>query len=424
MTKPRLQLNDNPDISVHLLQVMSSLFIIAATGLITAPVQAETYRQAIVLPLQAEGVGNDVAEGLRAALTEAIDESDTWASLDATRRLDKLAHACDREDWNCLAKVADKRGADVAIVGKVAASERGIIATLHAVEVSTSQVTNSCDEILGGDAAGLAKTATRAITQLLSPQNFNGSLQLRCNISDAEVFVDDSLRGKTPLTAPVDGLREGKHKLLLKKLGYKDATKDFAIVFQQKTHLQINMMRRTDISSTEVQKIQAEAEAAEHPWRPNMQPWSWGMAGLGGAMILAGIGTGIAVWSISAAVEQRASYQVFIFPDDSDRVISGRNLALTTNLLWGFGSLMGLSGLGLGIWDELVPAPVRAVKNPAAISADDEDDAWDAEVTHYRAAPEQEQEGTADSKSAGTAFSADDLPNDDMPDGDLPEGDL
>ena len=379
-------------------------------------------RQAMVLPLDTKGLSRDVGEGLRAALTEAIDETSGWASLDSTRRLDKLARACKNDNLTCLAKVADKRGADLAIFGSVQSSEEGIIVELQAIEVGQETSPNNCREILGSDARGLAKTATRAITQLLVPQRFNGSLELRCNVSDAEVYVDDSLRGRTPLSAAIDGLSEGTHKLRLSKIGYQDSEKIVSIIFQQKTSLQVNMLRRTDISSAEVQKIQSEAEASKYPWRPNMQPWSWGIAGLGGAMIVAGIGTGIAVWSIAAGVEQRASYQVFIFPDDGERVHAGRNLALTTNLLWSFGLLTGLSGLGLGLWDELVPAaPSAAVPSPPKVG-DDEDDAWDAEVTHIRDQTKDRQDDIDESENSRDG--QEDDSDDGLPDGDLPKGDL
>ena len=150
-------------------------------------------------------------------------------------------------------------------------------------------------------------------------------------------------------------------------------------------------------------------------------------------MIVAGIGTGIAVWSIAAAVEQRASYQVFIFPDDAERVSTGRNLALATNLLWGFGSLIGMSGLGLALWDVYVPAPVEPAPAPAATTNPDDDDSWDAEVTHISENVHDAQTD-ANSGEADAAVQKDSnsdegsldpyLSDDDLPDGELPEGDL
>lgn len=413
--------------------IFASALALLMTTLCPSASRAAT-RRALVLPLGSQGVGADVAEGVRAALQEAIDQDPDWSSLSSTNRLDKMAGACGQDNLRCLSRVGDKRGADQVIDGQLRASESGIQVDLRAINIANKEISAECHEILGPGATGLGLTATRAITQMLSPQRFSGSLMVSANVDGAKLYVDDSRRGTLPLSAPIAGLIEGTHQVRVVKLGYQEISQSVAIVFAEQQRVELRLLRRTDISAEAISEMQAEAEAKELPWRPGLEPWSWGIAGLGGAMLVAGIGTGIAVWSIAGSVEQRATYQVLVLPQDSEAFTQGRSLAIITNILWGLGSVVAATGLTLGLWDQFVPPPATAAKAPKPKLADDEDESWDAEVTRIRDGIPNTNNSRVDPElppapDEGPDFDDDGqpddkLPDDSLPDGDLPEGDL
>jgi hypothetical protein len=68
-----------------------------------------------------------------------------------------------------------------------------------------------------------------------------GSLEINADMPDAEVLVDGSLMGHTPLD--VLSIETGEHSLTLRKSGYYDFSKNFMIVSGETTSVEVSMIR-------------------------------------------------------------------------------------------------------------------------------------------------------------------------------------
>jgi len=346
-----------------------ALPLVLATLCSAAPVVASP-RAVVLLKLDADKVAPDVVEGVAALITEEIDDRG-FKLLPLTRRVQKMAELCAVEDLACLARAADRRGADIALLGAVRLHEGELVLHLEAIEVAGAARTGAVDEPLAGDQAALRQGVRRAVIQLLTPAAFSGSLTIGCNVPRATIIVDGQTRGSTPLVAPIADLTEGSHSVRVEKSGYDPFVSTVDIVYAQRGHVEATMLRRADVSAEELAAAE-EVEAQQGIGGPGIGPWSWIIAGAGGALLAGGVTTGVLVLFDAAAVEERAALQVFLFPRDAETVERGRLLALVANSLFIAGGVLALTGVALGTWD-LIAAPAETPVEPAVV----EEDEWD-----------------------------------------------
>ncbi len=377
----------------------------------------------VVLPLLAEEVDAEVAEGIAVSVGELAAEQPGFRVLGTTKRLRKMAERCRGADLRCLAKAADRRGADLALFGSLRGAGERLELQLRLLDVAESRALGEAVEPLAGGESELREGVRRAVIQVLAPERYTGTVSVGCNVPGARIRVDGNTRGKTPLHATLDDLRAGSHTVQVDKHGYEPYEETVEVGFERNTHVQAALLRRTDISVEEIAATETAEAAAELPWRPGLGPWSWVLSGAGGALVLAGVGTGIATLVTVAGVEQRAAYQVLSFPHDAEAVEQGRLLAVLTNSFYALGALVAAGGVTLGIWDLLVPPPTTPA-TPLPPPAHSEE-SWDAEVLRPpddRDGHERETERPAVESLEPPPDQADE---DTLPDGDgLPEGDL
>ncbi|MFH1809003.1 MAG: PEGA domain-containing protein [Pseudomonadota bacterium] len=378
----------------------------------------------VVLPLISDQVEHKVAEGVTALIEDEIAALDGFRVLPVNARVKALLKKCRHQEPACLARAADKRGADLALFGRMNRSNDGLELHLRLLDVARASERREVLEPLRGGDDGLRAGVHRAVLGTLTPERLTGSLRVTCNVDGARVRVDGRTLGSTPLTSALDGIREGTRTVTVDRVGYEPYEQVVEVRFAQESTVQAALLRRTDVSAEEIQELE-KAELPPGPWRPGLGPWSWVITGAGGALVIAGIASGVMVLLQSAEVERRASGQVLVFPRDQQLVEQGRLFSVLANVLYGAGLVTTAAGTTLGLWDILVPgaepAPAPGPPQPAV-----EVEEWDNTVTappENRSEPETEQppslappEDLEPPPAAGGP---------ELPDGDaLPEGDL
>jgi hypothetical protein len=138
-----------------------------------------------------------------------------------------------------------------------------------------------------------ARKKTEMMVELLP---FSGLVKFSANIEGAEVYVDNTLIGHTPLIRDVVS---GDHKVLILKEGYNDFAIDINVKAGEKMFVEGNLTPFKDLSpevlaiarAQEEKKqeeealarelVEAEAVAAAPPWYADLYKkwWVWAIAG-------------------------------------------------------------------------------------------------------------------------------------------------
>jgi len=408
--------------------------VAAVVALLPLPALAAT-RAVVVLPLEPVKTDAKVADGIGSLIQDAADEIDNVRTLGLTPRVRKLVQGCKRSDLACLARAADRRGADIALTGRLEAQPAGLTLRLQAIDVRHGSELAAAEETLAGDTAAVRAGVRRAVIQVLAPGRYTGAVTVGCNVPRAVIFVDDRARGTTPLTAPVTGLAVGVHRVRVEKNGYDPYQAEISVAFEGSTHVEAVLLRQ---ANTVPEPVAAPVAAAATPAAAGdaVWFWPWALAGSGGVALAGAIGCGIAAYAGSLEVERRAKAQVLVFPSDADKVDRGRLLALAATGLYLAGGALAAVGLGFGVWD-LVANARLARPQPGPPPRPAEDDEWDQQAQPVtpapRAAPttpaveeavpvaepEQPAPASAPAEPAPAAPATDGQSATDLPEGDL-----
>lgn len=209
-----------------------------------------------------------------------------------------------------------------------------------------------------------AATAERAplldelLVRLLMPREWTGALEVKVfsqtptqRIEGAQVWLDGTPVGSTPLPGPVPRLMPGKHIVMITKEGFRDFSTFVSVAFGKTASLEVDLANATVVGQFKEEARPAPAPAPAPPprvVRREEPSWSLGkklsLSGvIAGALLL---GCGGALWLWSEDLERRIEYTRYdagaagALNDDLER---GRTLHRA-----GLGLVIGGSALAAG----------------------------------------------------------------------------
>lgn len=202
------------------------VFLLAALSLTLAlPVQAVTPRRIAVLEYRA---------GVRAAIGLADDLAEQLAKLtphhvltpqDAQRRLgsrlDAQVARC-KGDPACIARIGTKLGCDEVLL--IGISQLGdVILAMQRIEVSSGRVLTRLADSLSSRRRVSRRVVNRYLRRLLPPDEFKryGRITIRTEMVGDKIFVDQQLRGRTPLE-PLVVPAPGRYTVRVRRPGHVD----------------------------------------------------------------------------------------------------------------------------------------------------------------------------------------------------------
>jgi hypothetical protein len=256
----------------------------ARTTAADATVQATQARPPLlVLDLEARGGGVPEAQAATINVVRGLRDLDVFQvlSADDVRQLlalERTRQLSGAKGESALSELGKALGANNAVVGSVTRAGGRFQVEIRLLDVATQKVLNqktlgpvaSVSEI----AAALPGLAQELVSPLLRDQQ--GFLLVKTREEAAEVLVDDTLVGSTPLKAPIT-LSRGLHRLQIRKDGFIAQTRSVRIEPNQTRVEDVDMVPSPDYAS------------AYKDRNGRMRVGAW-------------IATGVAVVSISATI--------------------------------------------------------------------------------------------------------------------------
>lgn len=227
-----------------------------------SPAQAAPKARSVAIyPLQGLGTEADIVERIEDLLYAQVKtiqgvrlfERDAMSKL-----LQKSNKAC-AGDLGCLAGVGRSARTASVIYGTVASLGDSYVLDLKLIRVRGAREIRRQSISLSGDQAVLINGIRETVTQLIAPEQYVGSLDLRLDKPGAQVFVDGDLVGKTPLK-PLDSLRPGKHALKIVLTGYTDFDRFVDVQFQRVTIVNVALSGTSIDATIEAAEATAMAE--------------------------------------------------------------------------------------------------------------------------------------------------------------------
>jgi hypothetical protein len=235
-----------------------------------------------VAPLT-EGVrGLGAVEATLAAAAAAVPEQSVIAA-DRVREAARRARRRDLEACEgaaaCLAELGRVAGAQAVVYAEVGALAQGQVVYVKAVDVAGASELSSTTLWLG-DKDGAA-AARAAMTRLLAPSAYVGTLALTADVAGASVFVDGRAVGRTPL-APL-ALPVGMRALRVTHPTTRDFVRFVEIQFAERAEVRAELAAYPVTAGGEALVIEGKKAWFESPWA------------------LAGIGAGVLVTALVIA---------------------------------------------------------------------------------------------------------------------------
>jgi hypothetical protein len=254
-----------------------------ATAADAAQQAVQTRPPLLVLDLEARGGGVPEAQAATINVVRGLRDLDVFQvlSADDVRQLlalERTRQLSGAKGESALGELGKALGATDAVVGSVTRAGGKLQVEIRLLDVATQKVLNqktlgpvsSVTEI----ASALPGLAQELVSPLLKDQQ--GYLLVRTKEEAAEVLVDDTLVGSTPLKAPLT-LSRGLHRLQIRKDGFIAQTRSVRIEPNQTRVEQVDLVPSQDYAAAYKDKN-------------------------GRVRVAAWVATGVAVVGISAAI--------------------------------------------------------------------------------------------------------------------------
>jgi len=175
--------------------------------------QAQAERLVSVYPLQSEQLDRPTRRQLETLLRLESERLPgvTVQSRGKTQRARKRASGEMRDCHQrlpCLVEVGELSGAAILILGTAGRDTYAFNLELSLVDIDKERILRSASGEVKGDAAGIEEGIRDLSAQLISPDEFVGSLDVRMLMPGARVIVDGLQVGTTP-GGPFTGLKPG-----------------------------------------------------------------------------------------------------------------------------------------------------------------------------------------------------------------------
>lgn len=180
-------------------------------------------------------------------------------------------------DAVCLAEIGGALGVDYLVTGNVGKVGDRLLVNLQLIDIRQIKVVNRTKRESGSEGellAAIASGARELISKVLSEKP--GVLMLQVAEEGANVYLDESLRGVTPIG--VVELASGPHRLRVTKKGFVDWAKEIEITPEETQTVEITL-----IPSAEY----IEAYESKHG---SLRTWAWITSGSAAAFGAAALG--------------------------------------------------------------------------------------------------------------------------------------
>jgi hypothetical protein len=162
------------------------------------------------------------------------------------------ARECTGEE-KCLAAIGKKLGVDVILTGTVGQLGDNYVLTIKAVDVATAtQLRRIQSDPLRGQPDELIEGVRVAAYRLLAPDQLHGAIQVQTDLVGAEVRLDGTSLGATPLphNGVIGKLALGKHRLRVAAAEEPPYEDDVEVHFQKVSPVVVRLVPSTQVIGT------------------------------------------------------------------------------------------------------------------------------------------------------------------------------
>ncbi len=262
--------------------LLATMGLLAGRASAQAP-PAPSPPRVLVLPFTTLGEGGPMATMLRNVLSAEIAGQGYGIAVDLREADLKLgvatADARDRcEDDGCLADVGRKIGLSFLVLGGVSK-----IGDEHRLVVRMVDVGRRAT-VRGPFSTTVTGSETEAVRAMRNAARLlfetGGAVLVSCEIAGAEILLDGSRVGTTPLREPLK-VAEGKHSLMVRKPGF--------VEFLQVVEVQPGGRHRIPVRLKPLARRNPAAPPERAPPRPiYRRPLFWGAVGAVAATVVVG----------------------------------------------------------------------------------------------------------------------------------------
>lgn len=257
-------------------------------------------RLVAVAPLDGGGVDAALVARLDAAIRDQVDALGVpLISHDVVREAHALA-PCEAQRA-CLMRLGATLGARRVLAGRVRMGGGALWATMKVVDVASGTEGRPIEEQVPLDQA--ARRLRAVAVKLLDPQRYNesGAVVVALALPGADVVIDGSPRGSTPLFGPIDRLPPGRREVEVRYAGLKSWHGFIDVPFDRAQRLDLSTKDGAIVITEKEQGPPVQAAEVER----GFSAWTWlgvGVVGLGAA---AGVASGVA-WAVGETAYARA----------------------------------------------------------------------------------------------------------------------
>lgn len=213
------------------------------------PALPTKYRAVVVLPIQSFEVPDALLATIETVVVDEIDETANTraiSSADAMTDLSALGlkpRDCER-DAACLAKAGLYARAHAVLDLYVSSLGGAFNVSMRLLDTTTGAELGRAAEVMPDEEQLRVLLLHRMVLQLLMPETYVGDVTVQVKQDGAEIYIDDTLVGLSPMTHPVS-YKAGVHILRVSKEGYTDVNRFVEIVNNRATTLYVDMAATT-----------------------------------------------------------------------------------------------------------------------------------------------------------------------------------
>lgn len=207
------------------------------------------YRAVAVLPIQSFEVPEVLVESIEHAVGDEIDETPNTQAIsrtDAMVDLNKLGlnpADCGR-DATCLAQAGLYTRAHAVMDVYVTSLGGEFTISMRLLDSTNGNELGRVAEPLPEEEQARFLLIHRMVVQLLAPETYVGDLTVQVAQDGAEIYLDDTLLGLSPMAKPAS-YRAGVHILRVSKEGYTDVNRFVEIAMNRATTLTVDLSATT-----------------------------------------------------------------------------------------------------------------------------------------------------------------------------------
>lgn len=253
-------------------------------------------RKGVVAPLNALGIdpaeARKVQRWVRAAFSGLPNHR--WLSSSRLERMLKKPRYRDCETQpDCIAALGRKIGADIIVTGDVGSLSGAYMLYLRRVEQTGGKV-HAVNAVLDPAKRGLRDAVRSLAYQLLLPDRFTGSIDVKADVDNAWIYLDGQRVARAP-TKRLENIPVGTHALRVTHEAYRDYVRFVKVEFDRVSTVDVNLSA-FPVSAGEMKLVNRSRTT---PLTDKELPWyrRWWALTAFGAVVLAGSATAAVILS-------------------------------------------------------------------------------------------------------------------------------